>query len=156
MLDVADRLAGQQKLISDATAALDHDTAVCLLQVDGRPRLADAVKRVTRLSGVCIAVEVTEQSFAESWLFPPSSPEVMTFGRPPSPEVPGVRAVSYVLGLTEQVPTALRSSSDRTSIVIEELVPEPVLAAWSAALSDHLGTQITIIRSTSLGAPRHG
>ena len=30
-----------------------------------------------------------------------------------------------------------------------------VLAAWSATLSDHLGTQITIVRPTSLGAPRH-
>lgn len=155
VLGVADRLAGQQKLISAATAALDYDTAVCLLQVDARPRLAEAVKRVTRLSGVCIAVEVTEQSFAESWLFPPSSPEVMTFGRPPSPEMPGVRAGSYVLGLTEQVPTALHSYSDRASVVIEALVPEPVLAAWSATLSDHLGTQITIVRPTSLGAPRH-
>lgn len=155
VLDVADRLAGQQKLISTTTAALDHATAVCLLQVDGRPRLAEAVKRVTRLSGVCIAVEVTEQSFAESWLFPPSSPEVMTFGRPPSPEMPGVRAGSYVLGLTEQVPTALHSCPDRTSVVIEALVPKPVLAAWSATLSDHLATQITIVRPTSLGAPRH-
>ncbi|WP_345313522.1 GTPase domain-containing protein [Gordonia alkaliphila] len=155
VLDVADRLAGQQKLISATTAALDHDTAVCLLRVDGRPRLADAVKRVTRLSGVCIAMEVTEQSFAESWLFPPSSPEVMTFGRTPPPEVPGVRASSYVLGLTEQVPTALRSDSDRTSVIIEGRVPEPVLAAWSATLSDHLGTEVTIVRPTTLGAPRH-
>lgn len=155
VLDVADRLAGQQKLISATTEALDHDTAVCLLQVDGRPRLAEAVKRVTRLSGVCIAVEVTEQSLAESWLFPPSSPEVMSFGCPPSPEMPGVRAGSYVLGLTEQVPTALRSYSDRTSVVIEALVPKPVLAAWSATLSDHLRTRITIVRPTLLGEPRH-
>ncbi len=155
VLAVAELLSGQQKLISAATAALDHDTAVCLLQVDGRPRLAAAVERVTRLAGVCIAVEVTEQSFAEAWLFPPASPEVMTFGRSPSPEIPGARAASYVLGLTEQVPKALCARSDRTSVTIEALVPEPVLAAWSAALSDHLGTQITIVRPTSLGAAQH-
>ncbi|MBB1515753.1 GTPase domain-containing protein [Tessaracoccus sp. MC1679] len=155
VLDVAELLAGQQKLISAATAALDHDTAVCLLQVDGRPRLAASVERVTRLAGVCIAVEVTEQSFAESWLFPPSSPEVMTFGRPPSPEIPGARAASYVLGLTEQVPKVLRAHTDRTSVTIDALVPEPVLAAWSATLSDHLGTQITIARPNSLGVPRN-
>lgn len=155
VLDVADILAAQQEIISVATADLDHGTAVCLLQVDGRSRLASAVERVTRLAGVCIAVEVSDQSFAESWLFPPSSPEVMTFGRPPSPEVPGARATSYVLGLTEQVPKALSARPDRTSVTIEALVPEPVLAAWSATLSDHLGTRITIARPTLLGVPRN-
>lgn len=155
VLDVADLLADQQKVISVATAELDHGTVVCLLQVDGRSRLASAVERVTRLAGVCIAVEVADHSFAESWLFPPSSPEVMTFGRPPSPEVPGARASSYVLGLTEQVPKALSVRPDRTSVTIETLVPEPILAAWSATLSDHLGTQITIAHPSLLGVPRN-
>lgn len=155
VLSVADLLAAQRVAIGAAVEELDQNTAVCLLKVDGRVRLAAAVKRVTRLAGVCVAVEVTEQSFAESWLFPPSSPEVMTFGRPPCPEVPGARATSYVLGLTEQVPKALRARPDRTSVTIEALAPEPVLAAWSATLSDHLDTQITISRPTLLGAPRN-
>lgn len=155
VLAVADLLAAQQKVIGVAMAVLDHETAVCLLRVDGRSRLAAAVERVTRLAGVCIAVEVTDQSFSESWLFPPSSPEVMTFGRPPSPDAPGARATSYVLGLTEQVPKALSARPDRTSVTIEALVPEPVLAAWSATLSDHLGSQITITRPTLLGVPRN-
>lgn len=154
VLDVADLLAERQKVIRVATAALDHDTAVCLLQVEGRARLAAAVERVTRLAGVCIAVEVTDQAFTESWLFPPSSPEVMTFGRPPFPEVPGARATSYVLGLTEQVPK-LSTRAGRTSVATEALVPEPVLAAWSATLSDHLDTHITIARPTLLGVPRN-
>lgn len=149
-LDVADLLAAQQRAISTATAGLDHSTVVCLLQVDGRPRLAAAVERVTRLAGVCIAVEVTEPSFAEAWLFPPSSPEIMAFARPPSPELPGARAASYVLGLTEQVPKSLRAQTDSTCVSIEALVPESILAAWSATLSDHLGTEITIARPTSL------
>lgn len=145
-LGVAEILASQQQVICTGTAALDHETVRCLLQTDGRPRLAAAVERVTRLAGVCIAIQVTDQALAEAWLFPPSSPEIMTWGRTPSPDLPGVRATSYVLGLTEEVPTAIRSRTDATVVTTNAPVPEQVLGAWSATLSDHLGAQIEIIR----------
>lgn len=145
-LDAADLLARQQQTICDAMAALDLDTTVCLLEVDGRSRLAGAVKRATRLAGVCIAVEVADDALAEAWLFPPSSPEIMTFGRPPSPATPGARAAAYVLGLTERVPVSLQARSGDTVVSSDAPVPKPIRAAWSATLSDHLDTQVTIIR----------
>lgn len=145
-LDAADLLARQQQTIRDAMAALDLDTTVCLLEVDGRSRLAGAVKRATRLAGVCIAVEVTDDALAEAWLFPPSSPEIMTFGRPPSPATPGARAAAYVLGLTERVPVSLQARDDDTVVTSDAQVQKPIRAAWSATLSDHLDAQVTIIR----------
>lgn len=149
-LDVADLLARQQQTIRSATAALDLDTTVCLLEVDGRHRLAGAVNRATRLAGVCIAVEVTDDALAEAWLFPPSSPEFMTFGRPPSPSLPGARAATYALGLTERVPVALQARCDGTVVTSDAAVPEPIRAAWSATLSDHLETPVKFIRPNAI------
>lgn len=125
-LDAADLLAREQQTIRDAMAALDLDTTVCLLEVDGRSRLAGAVKRATRLAGVCVAVEVTDDALAEAWLFPPSSPEIMTFGRPPSLATPGARAAAYVLGLTERVPVALQARDDDTVVTSDAPVPKPI------------------------------
>lgn len=148
-LAVADLLAVQQRLINAATTALDHETVGCLLQADGRPRLAASVEKVTRLAGVCTAIQVTDEALTEAWLFPPSSPEVLTFGRAPSPDLPGANATSYVLGLTEEVPTSIRCHHDGTVVTTNAPVPEQVLAAWSATLSDHLGTQVEIVRPST-------
>jgi gas vesicle protein len=144
-LTVADLLASQRQVIDTAISTLDHETVGCLLQADGRPRLAAAVERVTRLPGVCTAIQVTDQAMAEAWLFPPSSPEVLTFGRAPSPDVPGANATSYVLGLTEEVPATIRCRPDGTVVTTNAPVPDRVLKAWSATLSDHLGTQVEIV-----------
>jgi hypothetical protein len=138
-------MATQQQVIDIAISKLDHETVGCLLHADGRPRLAASVERVTRLPGVCTAIQVTDEALAEAWLFPPSSPEVLTFGRAPSPGVLGANATSYVLGLTEEVPASIRCRPDHTVVTTNAAVPEPVLAAWSATLSDHLGTQVEIV-----------
>lgn len=151
-LGVADLLASQQEVVNTASTTLDRETVVCLLQADGRPRLAAAVERVTRLAGVCVAVEITDGALAEAWLFPPSAPEIMAFGRPPFPNLPGARASSYVLGLTEEVPNILRVHADGAVVVTEARVPNPVLEAWSATLSDHLDTQVEIIRLNHIGS----
>lgn len=148
---VADRLASQQQVIHKATTTLDHETVGCLLHADGRPRLAASVERVTRLPGVCTAIQVPDQTLAEAWLFPPSSPEILTFGRTPTTDLPGANATSYVLGLTEEVPASIRCRPDRTVVTTNAPVPDQVLAAWSATLSDHLGTQVEIVRPS---APR--
>ena len=86
---VADLLASQQQVINKATTTLDHETVGCLLHADGRPRLAASVERVTRLPGVCTAIQVPDQALAEAWLFPPSSPEILTFGRTPTTDLAG-------------------------------------------------------------------
>lgn len=151
-LGVADLLASQQEVVNTASTTLDRETVVCLLQADGRPRLAAAVERVTRLAGVCVAVEITDGALAEAWLFPPSAPEIMAFGRLPFPNLPGARASSYVLGLTEEVPNILRVHADGAVVVTEARVPNPVLEAWSATLSDHLDTQVEIIRLNHIGS----
>ncbi|MBA2465906.1 MAG: hypothetical protein H0V42_13200 [Nocardioidaceae bacterium] len=150
-LTVADLLASQQQVIGTAISKLDRATVGCLLHADGRPRLAASVEMATRLPGVCTAIQVTDEALAEAWLFPPSSPEILTFGRAPSPDVQGANASSYVLGLTEEVPASVRCRPDGTVVTTNAAVPEPVLAAWSATLSDHLGTQVEIVRPS---APR--
>ena len=58
-LTVADVMATQQQVIDIAISKLDHETVGCLLHADGRPRLAASVERVTRLPGVCTAIQVT-------------------------------------------------------------------------------------------------
>lgn len=148
-LAVADLLGSQQQVIGAATTALDRETVGCLLQDDGRPRLAASVEKVTRLAGVCTAIQVADEALTEAWLFPPSSPEVLTFGRAPSLNLPGAHATSYVLGLTEEVPTTIRCRADGTVVTTSAPVPDQVLAAWSATLSDHLGTQVKIVRSSA-------
>ncbi|MBT9254880.1 50S ribosome-binding GTPase [Phycicoccus sp. KQZ13P-1] len=145
---VADVLASQQQAVSAAIASLDRETMACLLQADGRNRLAASVTKVTRLGGVCMAVEVTDDALMEAWLFPPASPEALAFGRAPTAQLPGAFASSYVLGLTEEVPTSNRSRADRTEVATSAQVPQQVLAAWSATLSDHLRSQVQIIHST--------
>ena len=69
----------------------------------------------------------------------------------PSPELLGANATSYVLGLTEEVPASIRCRPDGTVVTTNAPVPDQVLAAWSATLSDHLGTQVEIVRPS---APR--
>lgn len=146
-LAVADLLACQQRSVGAAISALDRDTVFCLLHSDGRPRLAASIVKATRLPGVCIAVEVTDKALAEAWLFPPSSPEVLTFGRTPPSDWPGARATSYVLGLTEEVPARIRFRPHETELTTNVQVPTPVLKAWSATLSDHLVTPVEIVRT---------
>ncbi|MEP7763097.1 GTPase domain-containing protein [Sanguibacter sp. 25GB23B1] len=150
-LGVAEVLASQPPVISTALSTLDRETIGCLLLADGRPRLAASVEKVTRLAGVCTAIQVTDEAQAEAWLFPPSSPELLVFGRAPSAGLPGACATSYVLGLTEQVPESIRSRRENTIVATDAHVPDQVLAAWSATLSDHLGTQIEIANPS---APR--
>jgi hypothetical protein len=150
-LAVADLLACQQQVVDSAVSTLDHETVRCLLRVDGRPRLAASVGKVTRLPGVCILVEVPDEALAEAWLFPPSSPEFLAFGRTPSPDLPGASAMSYVLGLTEEVPAFIRCRPDGTIVTTNAPAPNQVLEAWSATLSDHLGTPVEIVRPN---APR--
>ncbi|MFE1256950.1 GTPase [Streptomyces fungicidicus] len=150
-LVVADLLACQQQVVDSAVSTLDHETVRCLLRADGRPRLAASVGRVTRLPGVCILVEVPEEALAETRLFPPSSPEFLAFGRTPSPDLPGASAMSYVLDLTEEVPASIRCRPDGTIVTTTAPAPNQVLEAWSATLSDHLGTPVKIVRPN---APR--
>lgn len=150
-LVVADLLACQQQVVDSAVSTLDHETVRCLLRVDGRPRLAASVGKVTRLPGVCILVEVPDEAVAEAWLFPPSSPEILAFGRRPSPDLPGAAAMSYVLGLTEEVPAFIRCRPDGIIVTTNAPAPIQVLEAWSATLSDHLGTPVKIVRPN---APR--
>lgn len=145
-LAVADLLACQQQVVDSAISTLDHETVRCLLRADGRPRLAASVMKATRLPGVCIAIEVPDEAQAEAWLFPPSSPEILTFGRAPSPDLPGAHATSYVLGLTEEVPASIRCGPDDTIVTTNAPAPNQVLEAWSATLSDHLGTPVEIVR----------
>ncbi|WP_062312168.1 GTPase domain-containing protein [Demequina rhizosphaerae] len=146
---VADGLASRRREVRAATSTLDHETAVCLLHLEDRPRLAGAVRKVTRLAGVCTVVEVDEEALSEAWLFPPASPELVAYGRPPEPGRQGVRAASYVLGLTEHVPEVRVSRSDCTRVTTAEKVPDPVLAAWSANLSDHLETPVEISHTST-------
>lgn len=150
-LTVADLLACQQQVVHSTISTLDQETACCLLRADARPRLAASVGKVTRLPGVCIAIEVPDEALAEAWLFPPSSPEIITFARAPSPNLPGARATSYVLGLTEEVPASLQCRPERTIVTTNAPAPNLILEAWSATLSDHLGTQVEIARPS---APR--
>lgn len=150
-LAVADLLACQQQVVDSAISTLDHETVRCLLRADGRPRLAASVGKATRLPGVCIAIEVTDDALAEAWLFPPSSPEVLTFGRTPPPDLPGAHAASYVLGLTEELPASIRCRPHDTIVTTNAPAPNQVLEAWSATLSDHLGTPVEIVRPN---APR--
>lgn len=151
-LQVADALASQALVIATAVSALDRETVGCLLLSDGRPRLAASVGRVTRLPGVCTAVQVTEAALAEAWLFPPSSPELLSFGRTPANGLPGAYAGLYVLGLTERVPKAICGRHEGTVVVTDAQAPDEVLAAWSATLSDHLGTQIGILNPSAKGS----
>lgn len=144
-LAVADLLACQQQVVDSAISTLDHETVRCLLRADGRPRLAGSVGKVTRRPGVCIAVEVPDEALAEAWLFPPSSPEILAFGRTPSPDLPGASATSYVLGLTEEVPASIRCRPDGTIVTTNAPAPNQVLQAWSKTLSDHLGTPVEIV-----------
>ncbi|MFJ4744970.1 GTPase [Streptomyces sp. NPDC088775] len=148
-LVVADLLACQQQVVDSAVSTLDHETVRCLLRVDGRPRLAASVGKVTRLPGVCILVEVPDEALADTRLFPPSSPEFLAFGRTPSPDLPGASAMSYVLGLTEEVPAFIRCRPDGTIVTTTAPAPNQVLEAWSATLSDHLGTPVKIVRPSA-------
>ena len=148
-LALADVLAAQLQAIASAICTLDRETVGCLLNADGRPRLAGSVERATRLPGVCAAIQVTNAALAEAWLFPPSSPEILAFGRAPFPDVPGASAMSYVLGLAEEVPVSIRCRPDGAVVATNAPVPEQVLAAWSATLSDHLGTPIEIVRPSA-------
>lgn len=144
-LAVADLLACQQQVVDSAVSTLDQETVRCLLRAAGRPRLAASVRKVTRLPGVCIAIEVPDEALAEASLFPPSSPEILAFGRTPSPDLPGAAAASYVLGLTEEVPASICCRPDGTIVITNAPAPNQVLQAWSATLSDHLGTSVEIV-----------
>lgn len=150
---VADLLALQQHVVHKAINAVDHETVRCLLHIDGRPRLAASVERVTRLPGVCTAIQVPDQALAEAWLFPPSSPELLTFGRTPTTDLSGAIATSYVLGLTEEVPASICCQPSNTVVTTNAPVPDQVLKAWSATLSDHLGTQVGIVHSSTPRSP---
>lgn len=151
-LMVANVLASQHRVIDAATADLDYQTVRCLLQADGRPRLAASVEKVTRLPGVCAIIQVSDHPLTEAWLFPPRSPELLAFGSSPTPRLPGVQAGSYVLGLTDEIPTAIHCRSDATVIVANTAAPATVLAAWSAAVSEHLGTEVEIVQSSPTGS----
>lgn len=146
-LAVANLVSRQRQSLGPAISALDHATARCLLSADGRPRLAASVGKVTRLPGVCTAIEMTSEGLSEAWLFPPSSPETMIFGRAPYQELPGARAMSYVAGLTEEVPASIRCSTTGTTVTTNAPVPNQILDAWSATLSDHLGSQVQIVHN---------
>jgi len=148
-LEVADLVANQRIVVDEAIRVLDDETVRCLLQAAGRSRLAASMMKATRLPGVCIAVEVHDESLAEAWLFPPSAPELMTFGRPPLPGNPGTRALSYVLGLTEELPQSVGGESPAFTVLTAASVPDEVRSAWSAALSDHLNSPVEIVRSNS-------
>lgn len=150
-LAVADLLAHQQQVVDAAISTLDYETVRCLLRADGRPRLAASVGKVTRRPGVCIAIEVPDEALEEALLFPPSSPEILTFGPTPSPDLPGAPAASYVLGLTGEVPVSIDSRPENTIVTTNAPAPASMLEAWSATLSHHLGTPVKIVRPS---APR--
>lgn len=141
----ADLLANQRGAVRSEISTLDLETARCILRADGRLRIAESIERVSRLPGICAAVELSSDGLAEAWLFPPTSPEIMTFGRESDPRLPGARASTYVLGLTEEVPAFLQCRFDRTVVTVDTAIPNQVLAAWSANLSDHLGTIVEMV-----------
>ncbi|WP_143448495.1 GTPase domain-containing protein [Kineosporia sp. A_224] len=142
---VADVVGRLEEAVEAAISTLDLQTVRCLLHADGRARLAASAERATRLPGVFAAVQVRDSASTEAWLFPPSSPEPLTFGRARS-HYPGAGAATYVLGLTDQVPVAVRTRANATVVITEAAAPEMVLAAWSEALSHHLGTMVEITR----------
>lgn len=128
--DVADLLAQQRQAVATVTATLDLDAIRCLLRADGRPRLAAAVVKVTRSPGICSLVEVQDERLAEGWLFPPSSPEVLAFGRAPSTALRGAHATAYLLSLTEEVPVSIRCGTDETVLTTKAPAPQTVVEAF--------------------------
>ena len=98
---LATRWARHREHLSDLILQLDKDTAVALLRIAGRERLARSVRRATRVPGVCILGEFDSVGFSEAWLYPPDVGEILAGGRPRDDGGRAASGASYALALTD-------------------------------------------------------
>ena len=92
-------------------------TVRCLLHVEGRPSACASVERATRLPGVFAAVQVETYFGTRHGCSRRRPRSRSTFARAPGHGRPGAGAATYVLGLTEPVPLALRTRANATVVV---------------------------------------
>mgnify|MGYP000966838712 CR=1 FL=1 len=123
---------------------IDRQTTTALLRIDGRERLARAVKRATRVPGVCILAEFEDLAFWEAWLFPPDLGESLAGGKGPYPGAEAASALAYVLGLVDAPVRLVRSGNLSAVVRIDAEIPDSITQTWSGALAAHIGKQIQI------------
>ena len=124
-------------------AELDRETTTALLRINGRERLARAVRRATRVPGVCILAEFEDVAFWESWLYPPDLGETLAGGK--APIRAGVAsAISYALGLVDAPVRLVRANDAAVLLAIDAEIPPAITETWSGALAVHVGKRIQI------------
>ncbi|MDM7853668.1 GTPase domain-containing protein [Cellulomonas alba] len=123
---------------------LDRQTTSALLRIDRRERLARAVKRATRVPGVCILVEFDDAGFAESWLFPPDVGETLAGGKASTSGGEAASALSYALSFVEAPMRLVRADAASALLSIAADIPSAIAETWAVGLEAHLARRVQI------------
>ena len=143
---IAEQWACTAGRVGQAVANLDVATAIALLTLAGRPRLADGVQRAARLPGVAVAVEYTDDTLPEAVFYPPEGvTETITSCGPTGPGWARWPALPLVLGLVSG-PVALDASTPPSVRLhlLEDDVPAGIRDAWAELVSQFTSTPTTI------------
>ena len=123
---------------------VDRATAKALLRLGGRERLARSVLRATRVPGVCVLAELTDEGHSEAWLFPPDMGETLGTGRTRSPGHEASRSLSYAMGLVDAPIHLTRADGEGAELSIDADIPVAVAETWAQALTAHVEKQVVI------------
>ena len=125
---------------------LDKETAVAMLRMTGRERLASTVVRASRSPGSALAVEFTEEGFAEAALFAPvQTCEQMLSCGPPKRRMPAGQALPLALGACRGRILLNRLSTDAADLrLLDDALPSGITDAWGDLLSDFTTSRIRI------------
>lgn len=123
---------------------LDRESTSALLRINGRERLANSVKRATRVPGACILAEFEESAFWEAWLFPPDLGETLVCGKTPPPGGEAAGAMTYALGLADAPVQLVRADDTSAVLRIDADIPSSITRTWSEGLGSHTGKHIQI------------
>lgn len=139
---LADRWEARLEVLGCSIRALDQATTSTLLRIEGRERLARALKRATRVPGVCILAEFEDSAFWEAWLYPPDIGERLAGGKDPGAGWRSGSAIAYALGLIDAPARLVKLDSVSATISLDADVPSEVVDTWTDALMSHLERQV--------------
>jgi hypothetical protein len=131
--------------LSSEVDDLDLATTACILRLDGRERLARGLIGASRNPGVCVLATFDDETFAEAWLFPPESPEVLAVAGASRAGAESAQSLSYVLGLTEELGLLASCTHDAATVTVGAAVSRGLLGAWSDVMSHHLRKGIRVL-----------
>jgi small GTP-binding protein len=131
--------------LQEALNDLDATLARTLLTLDGRHRLAAAVRRARRVPGIANIVEVAEPVLLEGVAFGATTCEPLIVVPPPVPSVPAGQAIHAVMALTTGALEVSSLTPRSVHIILaEDRPPGGTLQVWQRLLGDFTNSQIRI------------